>query len=472
MSTTSPPRHSRPRKLERRLPDLDTVYTINPDGSRNFLHPADVRGRFQRRKNLVFAALLVIYAVVPWIQVGGHPLVSIDLPGRAAYLAGHTFTNNDFHLLFFLVSGLGFALFVVTSLWGRIWCGYACPQTVFLEGVYRKIERRIEGPRDTRIKRNLGPWTWDKSWRKGVKHAVFVALAFANAHIFVAYFVPPKELLAWLGGSPAEHWTTFLWVVIWTAILYFDYAWFREQVCLIVCPYGRAQSALVDADTMIIGYDSGRGEPRSRRAEEGGDCIDCFRCVAVCPTGIDIRNGLQMECVGCANCVDACDEIMDKVGLPKGLIRYDSKGGFDSEGRRKLIRPRTIAYVAAALAGLAAFGFTLAKRSSFEVHVLRVRGMPYVLEEDEIRNVYNFRIQNKGESSAVYFVEAESTGDARPELVLATPRLAVESLADVTTSMIARLPRGSYAGTFPLTITVADSASGERRSAEVTFRGP
>jgi cytochrome c oxidase accessory protein FixG len=472
MSTAPPPSRSTPRKAQRRLPDLDTVYTINPDGSRNFLHPADVRGRFQRRKNFVFAALLAVYAVAPWIDVGGHPLVHIDLPGRAAYLAGRTFTNQDFHLLFFLVSGLGFALFVVTSLWGRIWCGYACPQTVFLEGVYRKVERLIEGPRDERIKRNLGPWTWDRTWRKSVKHVTFLALAFANAHVFVAYFVPPRELIAWIGGSPAQHWTTFLWVTVWTAVLYFDYAWFREQVCLIICPYGRAQSALVDADTMIIGYDTRRGEPRSRRADDAGDCVDCFRCVAVCPTGIDIRNGLQMECVGCANCIDACDEIMGKVGLPKGLIRYDSKSGFDAGVRRRLIRPRSIAYAVAALAGLAAFGFTMAKRSSFEVHVLRVRGMPYVLEQDEIRNVYNFRIQNKSERAAVYLVEAVSAGDVRPELVVATPRLEVTSLGDVTTSLIARLARGSYAGPFPLTIAVTDSASGERRVTEVAFRGP
>jgi cytochrome c oxidase accessory protein FixG len=470
MSTTSPPSRSPRRRAAHRLPDLDTVYTINPDGSRNFLHPADVRGRFQGRKNLVFAVLIAIYVIVPWIEVGGHPLVSIDLPGRAAYLAGQTFTNQDFYLLFFLVSGLGFALFVATSLWGRIWCGYACPQTVFLEGVYRKIERRIEGPRDARIKRNLGPWNWDKVWRKSAKHAAFLGLAFANAHVFVAYFVPPRELLLWITGSPAEHWTTFLWVTVWTAILYFDFAWFREQVCLIVCPYGRAQSALVDADTLIIGYDVRRGEPRSRRAEEGGDCVDCFRCVAVCPTGIDIRNGLQMECIGCANCIDACDEIMGKVGLPKGLIRYDSKRGFENGARRKLIRPRSIAYAVAALAGLAAFGFTMAGRSSFEVHVLRVRGMPYVLEADEIRNVYSFRIQNKSERTAVYFVESEGAGDA--QLVLATPRLEVQSLGDATTSAIARLPRARYGGPFEMTIAVIDSASGERRATRLTFRGP
>jgi cytochrome c oxidase accessory protein FixG len=470
MSTTEKERPKAPRKPRRRLPDLDSVYTINSDGSRNFLHPADVKGRFQVRKNVVFAILLVIYAVVPWIRVGGHPLVHIDLVDRSAYLAGHTFTNQDFYLLFFLVSGLGFALFVVTSLWGRIWCGYACPQTVFLEGVYRKIERLIEGPRDVRIRRNLGPWTADKAWRKGVKHAVFLGLAFLNAHIFVAYFIEPPELLQWMGGNPREHWATFLWVTVWTGLLYFDFAWFREQLCLIICPYGRAQSALVDTDTLVIGYDEKRGEPRSRKSEDGGDCIDCYRCVAVCPTGIDIRNGLQMECVGCANCVDACDDIMERVGRPKGLIRYDSKRGFDGEPRRSLFRPRTIAYAVAALVGLGVFGVSLAGRSGFELLILRQRGLPYTLDESEIRNVFNLNVQNKSERRAVYHLEAAAGDPVR--LVVAQPRLEVESLADATTSIVARVDRGAYAGNVPVTVAVTDSASGERQDLDLTFRGP
>lgn len=477
MSTTQtqagPPRDRRPK---RRLPDLDTVYTINADGSRNFLHPADVHGRFQVRKNVLFALLLLIYAGVPWIPVGGHPAVHIDLPGRTAYLLGNTFTNQDFYLLFFLVSGVGFGLFVVTSLWGRIWCGYACPHTVFLEGVYRKIERLIEGPRDVRIKRNLGHLTPDKAWRKGVKHGVFLALAFVNAHVFVAYFIPPGELLHAMTGDPHEHWSAFLWVTVWTGLLYFNFAWFREQLCLIVCPYGRAQSALVDSDTLIIGYDGQRGEPRSRRTEEGGDCIDCFRCVAVCPTGIDIRNGLQMECVGCANCIDACDEIMDRVGRPRGLIRYDSQHGFEDGKRRGILRPRVLAYAALGVLGLAVFTGSMLARTSFEVHVLRARGMPYTLESGEIRNVYNLRIQNKGEGNAVYLLAADSepgtAASAPPELVLANPRLEVPSLGDATTSVIARLARSDYTDGFPVTISVTDSATGRTSRAELTFRGP
>jgi cytochrome c oxidase accessory protein FixG len=458
-------------KPKKRLPDLDTVYTINPDGSRNFLHPADVHGRFQRYKGIVFTVLLVIYAAVPWIQVGGHPLVNISLPNRVAYLAGHTFTNQDFFLLFFLVSGLGFTLFVVTSLWGRIWCGYACPHTVFLEGVYRRIERWIEGPRDTRIRRNLGPLTADKAWRKTLKHGVFLGLAYLNAHIFVAYFVEPAELLRWMSGGPREHWTTFVWVMIWTGLLYFNFAWFREQLCLIICPYGRVQSALVDSDTMIIGYDETRGEPRGRKGDKTGDCIDCFRCVSVCPTGIDIRNGLQMECVGCANCIDACNDIMDRIERPRGLIRYDSQKGFEGSARRPLFRPRTIAYGVAALIGLSVFGFTASRRSDIEVHVLRSRGLPYILAETEIRNVFNLGIQNKGAQAAVYVLNVDP-GENELELKLATPRLEVASLGDATTSIIARVVRSDYVGPFPLLLTVRDSVSGAEAEITLTFRGP
>jgi len=475
VSTTGTPTGTptpKSRKPSRRLPDLDTVYTINADGSRNFLHPADVRGRFQIRKNVLFAVLILIYVAVPWIPVGGHPAVQIDLPGRAAHLFGHSFTNQDFYLLFFLVSGLGFTLFVITSLWGRIWCGYACPQTVFLEGVYRKVERWIEGPRDVRIRRNLGPLTADKAWRKGLKHSLFLGLAFVNAHVFVSYFIPPRDLMHAMRGDPHQHWAAFLWVTIWTGLLYFDFAWFREQLCLIICPYGRAQSALVDADTLIIGYDTKRGEPRSRKTEQGGDCIDCFRCVAVCPTGIDIRNGLQMECIGCANCIDACDEIMERIDRPRGLVRYDSMRGFEEGKRRPLVRPRSLAYAALWILGAGVFGFTMLGRTSFEVTVLRTRGMPYVLEAEQIRNVFMLHVQNKGERDAVYFLEPHADVPAPPKFVLAQPRLELGSLADASTSVIALLPRADYTASFPVTIAVTDSASGERRTVDLRFRGP
>jgi len=461
------------RKATRR-PDLDTVYTINVDGSRNFLHPADVHGRWQVRKNFIWGLLLAIYVFVPWIEIGGHPAVHIDVPGRNAFLFGQSFTNQDFYLLFFLVSGLGFSLFVVTALFGRVWCGYACPQTVFMEGVFRRVERWIEGPRDARIRRNLGPRTRDKVLRKTVKHMLFLVLAYANAHVFLSYFIPPHELLRAVTQPPAQHWAAFVWGVVWTGILYFDYAWFREQTCLIICPYGRAQSAMHDADTIVIGYDRGRGEPRSKKTHEGGDCIDCFRCVAVCPTGIDIRNGLQMECVGCANCVDACDDIMRRIDRPTGLVRYDSQRGFEEGRRRSILRPRVFLYGGLALVGLAVFGFTAARRDAFEVRMLRTAGLPYVLEAERIRNVYTVRIQNKRDEPAAFTLRMDP-GDGAPtslQQVLAQPHVAIAALGDERVPIVAMVPRKDWAAPFPMTIAVTDSATGHTRNVDVLFRGP
>ena len=291
------------RRTDRRRPDLDSVYTINPDGSRNFMHPADVHGKWQVVKNIVYTVLLVVYLIMPWIKIGGYPAVHFDVPGRTAHLFGTTFTNQDFHLMFFLLLGFGLSMFLITSLWGRVWCGFACPQTVFLEGVFRRIERWIEGPRIQRVRRNLGPLTGAKLWRKLLKHAVFLGLSYAFAHAFIAYFLPARELLEVIGSHPREHMGAFIWGIAWTAVLYFDYSWFREQTCLIICPYGRLQSTLIDYDTIVIGYDGQRGEPRHKGVDKGGDCIDCRRCIDVCPTGIDIRNGMQLECIACSNCI-------------------------------------------------------------------------------------------------------------------------------------------------------------------------
>jgi cytochrome c oxidase accessory protein FixG len=460
------------RTARPRLPDLDTVYTIQSDGSRNFLHPADVKGRWQQRKNAIFALLIVIYAVLPWIWMGGHPAVLIDIPGREAFLFGRTFTNQDFYLLFFLLSGIGFGLFVLTALWGRIWCGFACPQTVFLEGVFRKVERWIEGPRDVRIRRNQGPLNGDKLARKLVKQATFLGLSLLAAHVFIAYFIPARDLWGIVRSDPGEHWTAFLWVVGMTGILYFDFAWFREQTCLLVCPYGRLQSALIDSDTIVIGYDTKRGEPRSKTVESAGDCVDCRRCVVVCPTGIDIRNGLQMECVGCANCVDACDEIMGRLGRPRGLVRYDSRRGFEGGKPRGFLRPRVILYVALGLVGLSVAAVAVGRRTTFEVHALRVRGMPYAIEGGEIRNLLQVNIQNKGTDRRVFFISMQAPGREDLSTVIAQPRLVLEGLADATVPIFVTIPQEAYTSAFPLTIAVRDSSSGVERQVEAHFLGP
>ncbi len=460
----------------KRRPDLDSLYTVNEDGSRNFLHPADVSGRWQSRKNVIWAALMAIYAGLPWLKIGGEPAVLFDIPGRHAYLFGGTFTNQDFYLVFFLISGIGFSLFVLTSLLGRVWCGFACPQTVFLEGVFRKAERWIEGSRETRIRRNRKGPSFDRTWRKTVKHILYVLFSFVIAHIFLSYFIPVDKLRLVLTGNPADHPVAFFWSMFWTAVLYFDYAWFREQTCLIICPYGRLQSTLTDADTILIGYDEARGEPRSPKHEERGDCIDCYRCVAVCPTGIDIRNGVQMECIGCSNCIDACDAIMDRIGRPRGLVRYDSERGFETGGaRRTFLRPRVFAYGFLMLLGAGVFTVAASHRSSFEVNVLRQKGLPFVIEEGRIRNLVTLHIQNKSPETRVFLIRPrldETAGSFDIEFVIPTERVAIDGLGDREVPLFVSVTKERYHDPFKMGIAVTDSTGGTEKVISVRFRGP
>jgi cytochrome c oxidase accessory protein FixG len=456
----------------KRRPDVNTVFTINEDGSRNFIQLADVHGPWQRRRNVIYAALLAIYLGMPWVQVGGKPLFHIDLPNRAAHLFGATFTNQDFHLVFFLVSGLGFALFVTTSLWGRLWCGFVCPQTIFMEGIVRRIERWVEGPKMRRLRRAERPWSFDNVWRKVVKHALLWSVATLLVHTFLVYFIPVRELLS---STPFDHKVPFYWTLGWAGLLYFDFAWFREQTCIVICPYGRLQSALIDPDTVIIGYDEKRGEPRHKGVAEGGDCVDCFRCVEVCPTGIDIRNGLQMECIGCANCIDACDTVMEKVGKPKGLVRYDSQRGFETGRRRRFLRPRAFVYAALAIIGITVFSYRVMGRTSFQANLLRTPGLPFSFVEDRIRNLYNLHVQNKTDRAATYTIAAaESTTADYPRLEFIIPQESVvlESFEDGEFPIFAELPRSAYGGPFTFHLVVTDSGTGEAERIEIRFRGP
>jgi cytochrome c oxidase accessory protein FixG len=462
----------------RRAPDLDTLYSINPDGSRNMLHPADVHGRWHRLRNVAFAVLIAIYVLVPWIRIEGSPAIRFDIPARTAYLLGNTYTREDFYLVFFLLTGFAFGLFAVTALWGRIWCGYACPQTVFLEGVYRRVERWIEGSRNERLRRNKEGMSFDKLWRKGVKQLAFLAITLLITHTLLAYFLPVEELLPALLDGPEEHWLAFSWTIALTAVLYFDFAWFREQFCVIMCPYGRLQSALIDDETVVVGYDKARGEPRGPKthaqaeaaATARGDCIDCRSCVHVCPTGIDIRNGLQMECIGCTNCMDACDSIMQQVGRPTGLVRYDSLRGFRGQQKR-FFRPRLFLYAALALVGLTVFATTASQRTALEVTVLRARGLPYTLQEQRVQNLYTLHLQNKSAQPTRYQLIPEPSTPA-VEWTMGSKELELAALGEAKVSIFAHLAQSAYTSPFPLFVRVVDPASGDEQRIELKFQGP
>ena len=399
-------------------PNLDSLSMLDDVGHRRTLHPADVRGRFRRAKPLVFGALILLFVALPLIDIGGHPAVLIDIPRRQFFLFGGAFNAQDIYLLFFVLIAIGLSLIIVSAMWGRIWCGWACPQTVFLDGVFRRVERWIEGDRVQRMRLAAAPWTPSKIARKGLLHSIYLLASAWISLGFLSYFVPAGELLGVSGAGPAGHPTAVVWAAVMTGILYFNFWWFREQLCIVICPYGRLQSVLQDQDTLIIGYDANRGEPRGKKSDPGaGDCVDCNRCVVVCPTGIDIRHGLQLECIGCAYCIDACDEIMHKLHRPAGLVRYDSERGLHT-GERLFWRPRVFVYLGVAIAITIAASLVFRGHDPFAANVLRVAGAPYTVIDDTVHNPLRLHITHTGGDEATFSVTS-STG---PPITVTLPQ--------------------------------------------------
>ncbi len=459
-------------------PSRETLTTINRDGSRFFLHPADVSGFFTRWRR-VFALLLIgVYLLLPWVPINGHPAVFLDVLNGRFHLFGLSFAAQDLWMAFFGITGLGFSLFFVTALFGRIWCGWACPQTVFLEHVYRRVERWIEGDAVKRRKLDAQDWDTEKLVKRVSKHAIFVFISLGITHLFLAYFISIPELYQWMTHSPGEHWGAFVFVFVAGAILYFNFSWFREQLCLVICPYGRLQSALTDDDSVVIGYDDKRGEPRgpakrglpTEASAQVGDCIDCYRCVQVCPTGIDIRQGLQMECIGCANCIDACDTIMRKLGRPEGLVRYDSLNGLAGL-KKRILRPRIFLYLALMLAGMTAFTISARQLRSANMNVVRMTGAPYFITEDAIRNQYMVRVINKSNEPKTYSIETGAPEQRYTQINRGEPVL-VPGMGEEVRPVIISIDRTDYTGPFDLTIELRDAEGGTIITRKAEFLGP
>jgi cytochrome c oxidase accessory protein FixG len=402
--------------------------------TREWVYPQSINGQFMRLRRWTFLGLHLLLFVAPWITVRGNPLVLIDIPARRLFLFGSIYTAADTIFLLLLLLFTAFSLFFFTAVFGRIWCGYACPQTVFLESWIRPLELWIEGDRVTRRRRDAKGLHADLVWRKALKWSAFLAVAFLLAMAMVSLFAGARELWTGQAGPVA-----YAFVGVVAAAWYLDFTWFREQFCNYLCPYARFQSALTDAETLLISYDEPRGEPRGggKAAAEDGRCIACNKCVVVCPQGIDIRDGFQLECIQCARCVDACTTVMEPLGHPT-LVRYSSMA-VDEKRPRRTWRPRTLVYGGLLMALTAASVTLLLGRVPFEVNVNRAPGSLFTLDADGfVRNTYLLRIINKDAQEGAVEYEVALEGLEGAEVL--TDAVVLESNTSRTLPLVVRIP--------------------------------
>ncbi len=434
-------------------PDTESLYASAPK-----IYPREVSGVFARLRVAAVWLLLGIFYGLPWVRFDGRQAVLFDLPARQFHIFGLTFWPQDFLFMALLLILAALTLFFVTALAGRLWCGYACPQTVWTE-VFLWMERITEGPRARRMKLDKAPWNREKLLRKGAKQCLWIGFALFTGFTFVGYFTPITELAGKVATFGTGPWETF-WVLFYGFATYGNAGFLREQVCKYMCPYARFQSAMFDRDTLIISYDEGRGEPRGGRKRDEdprarglGDCIDCTLCVQVCPTGIDIREGLQYECIACAACIDACDDVMDRMNYPRGLIRYSTQNAMDGRPSR-VLRPRTLIYAALLTVLFGIFVYSIANRSPVELDVIRDRNALYrEVPGGYIENVYMLRLLNKQQQAQSFTLSASGL----PDLVIdhGAERLTLEPGEILTVPARLRVPRGAAAeGRYDVVIEV------------------
>lgn len=408
----------------------DSVGTMDTTGKRKWVYPRKPKGKYTNYRLLVSIILLIIYFSIPFLKINGNPVLLINIIERQFYILGQPFYPQDFFIL--ALGAITSLVFIIlfTVAFGRIFCGWICPQTIFLEMIFRKIEYAIEGDRNKQIRLDNQAWDSEKIWKRSLKWFTFLLISLIITHIMFMYIVGYEEVFNIMQQGPFEKPTNFLVMVLFTAAFYFVFAWFREQVCTMVCPYGRLQGVLIDKETINVFYDYKRGENRSkwkkgedRRAAGKGDCIDCKQCVVVCPTGIDIRDGLQMECVNCTACIDACDEVMVKVGLPTGLIRYASEREIEEQTKFKFTtRMKAYTVVLAILTGF--LGFLLYNRGEMEAKFLKQPGSSFFIRDGKITNTYNYTFLNKSNETKTVIIkiiepkDGEITSSAGNRIIL------------------------------------------------------
>ncbi|QXP51476.1 cytochrome c oxidase accessory protein CcoG [Cellulophaga sp. HaHa_2_1] len=383
----------------------DSIGTINEEGKRAWVFPKKPSGKLYQYRKYVSYFLLAFLVASPFVKINGNQFLMFNVLERRFNIFGFPFWPQDFHL--FVISMIIGVIFIAlfTVAFGRIFCGWMCPQTIFLEMVFRRIEFWIDGDRGAQIKLDRQEWNAEKIKKRVLKWIIFFVISFLIANVFLAYLIGSDRLIQYVTDGPGQHISTMISLLIFTAVFYFIFAWFREQVCIIACPYGRMQGVLLDNKSIVVAYDHKRGESENGRkkwrknedrdALGNGDCIDCFQCVNVCPTGIDIRNGTQLECVNCTACIDECDTIMEKVNLPKGLIRYASEDEIVKKEKFKFT-PRLKGYTAILVILTGVLIGMLFLRNDIEANILRLPGQLYEHKEGNIiSNVYTYKLLNK-----------------------------------------------------------------------------
>ena len=389
----------------------DSVGTMDDSGKRVWVFPRKPHGKFTNYRNIVAYVLLALFFVIPFLKINGNPLLLINIVERHFFIFGQPFYPQDFFIL--ALGAITSIVFVIlfTVVFGRIFCGWICPQTIFLEMVFRKIDYLIEGDRNKQMKLDRQEWNTEKIWKRSLKWSIFIIISLIITHWMFMYIVGYQEVFTMIKEGPFNNFTSFLVMIIFKNTIYFTFTWFREQVCTLVCPYGRLQGVLIDKQTINVYYDFKRGENRSkwrkgedRKAEGKGDCIDCNQCVVVCPTGIDIRDGQQLECVNCTACIDACDEVMVKTGLPPGLIRYATEDEIEKEIPFQFTtRMKAYSFVLALM--VAFMGFLMYNRADVEAKFIKPAGSSFFVRDAKITNTYSYTFLNKSNKDKIITIK-------------------------------------------------------------------
>jgi len=456
-------------------PEVDLLYSLSADGKRKFMHPVVKKGRYWKLRRLLAYGLYAVFFALPLVRIGGYPAVQIDLAAWRFHVLGATFHPTDNLLLVAFGFGVIVTVFFVGSTFGRMWCGYACPQTVWLEYAFRPIEALVEGGPANQKKLNAAPWSGRKAAIKAAKWGLWTALALLMASTFVAYFTGWGPLARGLASEPAA-WTGALFAIAFlAAAILFDFGWFRDQMCTIACPYGRLQNVLADRDTILVAYDERRGDPKVRLKDRvagvlAGDCIACRACVSACPTGTDIRRGLQPECIGTAQCIDACDEVMRTQGKPIGLIKYTSARE-QQGGARRLWRARNLAYAGLMTLAWGTLAVLLLTRGDALVEVVRGGREPYrLLPTGEVANQQRVRITNQLAETQRFTIEVLSPEGAT--LVVSESPIVVQPEQVVSINAVATVPRRVFVdGQAPVRYLVT-SDRGFRTEVSFLLLGP